>query len=146
VITFLSLSLCCVCMYIVLLSYWTPEQIFIQFVCILWRSRHMRELLKFRNLKERDCATVAERYRVLPPLPSPRFAPLRVLLGCAVTLDGATVRKDHVTSVMSVHGAAFSACRIPAFVGETEGSAAPVKCSTSSDNWEVGQCSTNAVN
>jgi hypothetical protein len=27
----------------------------------------MQELLKFRNLKERDCATVAERYHVLPP-------------------------------------------------------------------------------
>jgi hypothetical protein len=37
----------------------------------------MRELIKFRNLKERDCATVAERCRVLPLLPFPRFA-LRV--------------------------------------------------------------------
>jgi hypothetical protein len=82
----------------------------------------MRELMKFRNLKERDCATVAERYRVLPPLPSPRFAPQCALLGCVVTLDGATVRKDHVTSVTSratVHSAAISACRIPAFIGET---------------------------
>jgi hypothetical protein len=35
----------------------------------------MRELLKFRNLKKRDCATVVERCRVLPPLPSPLFAP-----------------------------------------------------------------------
>jgi hypothetical protein len=89
----------------------------------------MRGLLKFRNLKERDCATVAERYRILPPIPSPRFVPHRALVGCAVTLDGPTVRKGHVTSVTSratVHGAAFSACRIPAFVGETEGSAAPV--------------------
>jgi hypothetical protein len=41
---------------------------------VLWRNRPMRELLKFRNLKESDCATVAERYRVLPPLPSPLFA------------------------------------------------------------------------
>jgi hypothetical protein len=82
---------------------------------------------QFRNLKERDCATVTERYHVLPPLPSPRFAPHCALLGCAVKLDGATVSKDHVTSVTSrktIHGAAFSACRIPAFIGETEGSAA----------------------
>jgi hypothetical protein len=42
---------------------------------LLWRNRPMRELLKFRNLKECDCATVAERCRVLPPLPSPLFAP-----------------------------------------------------------------------
>jgi hypothetical protein len=39
----------------------------------------MREVITFRNLKERDCATVAERYCVLPPLPS-----FRVLLGYAV--------------------------------------------------------------
>jgi hypothetical protein len=52
---------------------------------MLWRNRPMWELLKFRNLKERDCATVGER--------------CLALLGCAVTLDGATVRKDHVTSV-----------------------------------------------
>jgi hypothetical protein len=41
----------------------------------------------------------------------------------------ATVRKDHVTSMTSratVHGAAFSVCQNPAFIGETEGSAAPV--------------------
>jgi hypothetical protein len=44
---------------------------------LLWRNRPMRELLKFRNLKKRDCATVAERCRVLPPLHSPLFA-LRV--------------------------------------------------------------------
>jgi hypothetical protein len=53
---------------------------------ILWRNRPMRELLKFRNLKERDCATVAERCRILPPLPSPRFASLRVLLGDAISI------------------------------------------------------------
>jgi hypothetical protein len=41
----------------------------------VWRNRPMRELLKFRNLKGRDFATVAERCRVLPPLPSPLFAP-----------------------------------------------------------------------
>jgi hypothetical protein len=35
----------------------------------------MRELLKFRNLKELDCATVAENCRVMPQLPSPLFAP-----------------------------------------------------------------------
>jgi hypothetical protein len=99
-------------------------------VNILWRNRPMRELIKIRNLKERDCATVAERCRVLPLLPSPRFAPHRALLGCALTLDGATVKKDHLTSVTSratIHGAAFSACRIPAFIGEIEGSAAPVE-------------------
>jgi hypothetical protein len=44
----------------------------------------MREAITFRNFKERDCETVAERYRVLPPLPFPRFASLRVLLGYAV--------------------------------------------------------------
>jgi hypothetical protein len=44
---------------------------------ILWHNRPMREVMKFRNLKERDCATVAERRRILPPLPSPLFA-LRV--------------------------------------------------------------------
>jgi hypothetical protein len=45
----------------------------------------MRGLLKFRNPKERDCATVAERCRVLPPLPSPRFA-----LPCVARLRGNT--------------------------------------------------------
>jgi hypothetical protein len=45
----------------------------------------MRELLKFRNLEERDCATVVGCCRVLPLLPSPRFVPHRVLLGYAVT-------------------------------------------------------------
>jgi hypothetical protein len=39
----------------------------------------MQELIKIRNLKERDCATVAERCRILPPLPS-----FRVLLGYVV--------------------------------------------------------------
>jgi hypothetical protein len=39
----------------------------------------MREVRQFRNLKERDFATVAERCRVLPPLPS-----FRVLLGYEV--------------------------------------------------------------
>jgi hypothetical protein len=85
----------------------------------------MWELLKFRNLEERDCATVVERYRVLSPLSS-----LHVLLGCTVTLNGATVRKDHITSVTSratVRGAMFSACLIPAFIRETEGSAAQVE-------------------
>jgi hypothetical protein len=51
---------------------------------ILWRNRPMREVITFRNFKERDCATVAERYRVLPPLPFTRFPSLRVLLGYAV--------------------------------------------------------------
>jgi hypothetical protein len=39
----------------------------------------MRELLKFRNLKERDCATV-----VSDVFPYSRFAPHRTLLGYAV--------------------------------------------------------------
>jgi hypothetical protein len=85
-----------------------------------WCNHPMRELIKFRNLKERDYATVVERCRVLPPLPSPRFALHHVLLGCAITLDGATVRKDH-------HGTVFSAYQIPVFIGEIEGSAAPVE-------------------
>jgi hypothetical protein len=42
---------------------------------ILWRNRAMREVIEFRNLKEHDCTTVVERCRVLPPLPSPLFAP-----------------------------------------------------------------------
>jgi hypothetical protein len=54
-------------------------------VIMLWHNRPMRDLIKFRNLEERDCATVVERCRVLPPLPSPCFAPHRVLLGYAVT-------------------------------------------------------------
>jgi hypothetical protein len=54
-------------------------------ICIiLWRNRSLWEVIKIRNLKERDCTTVAERCCVLPPLPSPRFASLRVLLGYAV--------------------------------------------------------------
>jgi hypothetical protein len=51
---------------------------------ILWHNRPMRELLKFRNMEDRDCATVVERCRALPPLPSPRLAPHRALLGYAV--------------------------------------------------------------
>jgi hypothetical protein len=44
----------------------------------MWRNRPMREVMKFRNLKERDCATVAERCRILPPYPfPPRVARLR---------------------------------------------------------------------
>jgi hypothetical protein len=39
----------------------------------------MREGIEFRNLKKRDCTTVAERCRVLPPLPS-----FHVLLGYVV--------------------------------------------------------------
>jgi hypothetical protein len=50
----------------------------------VWRNHPMREVITFRNCKERDCATLAERYRVLPPLPFPRFVSLRVLLGYAV--------------------------------------------------------------
>jgi hypothetical protein len=67
-----------------------------EFYCavkVLWRNRPMRELIKFRNLKERDCATVPERCRVLPPLPSPLFAPHRVLLGYAVTAGSRNSRE-----------------------------------------------------
>jgi hypothetical protein len=44
----------------------------------------MREVIKIRNLKERDCTTVAERCRVFRPFPSLLFAPHRALLGYAV--------------------------------------------------------------
>jgi hypothetical protein len=77
----------------------------------------MREVITFRNFKERDCVTVAERYRVLPPLHFPRFASLRVLLGYMVIT---WLRKDDVTSVTSratIHNAAFLACQIPALIG-----------------------------
>jgi hypothetical protein len=86
----------------------------------------MRELLEFRNIKERHCATVVEHCRVLPPLPSPRFAPHRALLGYAVNTGSRNIRKGHVTSMASpatIHNAAFSACQTPAFIRETEGSA-----------------------
>jgi hypothetical protein len=63
------------------------------YIYILWRNRPMRELLKFRNLKERDCATVAERCRVLPSLPSHRFAPHRVFLGYAVNTGSRNSKK-----------------------------------------------------
>jgi hypothetical protein len=44
-------------------------------ISVVWRNHPMRELIKFRNLKKRDCATVVERCCILPPLPSPLFAP-----------------------------------------------------------------------
>jgi hypothetical protein len=84
----------------------------------------MREVITFRKFKEQDSATVAERYRVFPPLPFPRFVSLRVLLGYAVIT---WLRKDDVTSVTSrttINNAAFLACQIPALIGETECSAA----------------------
>jgi hypothetical protein len=90
----------------------------------------MQELIKIRNLKERDCATVAERCRVLPPLSS-----LRVLLGYAVTTGSRNKRKDHVTSVTSratIHNAAFSACQIPVLIRETEASAVQLLVRSSS--------------
>jgi hypothetical protein len=37
-----------------------------------------------------------------------------------------------VTSGVTVHNAEFSACQIPAFIGETEGSAAPVEYKSAS--------------
>jgi hypothetical protein len=51
----------------------------VSMIIIVWRNRPMWEVIKFRNLKERDCATVAEFCRVLPPLHS-----FRVLLGYAI--------------------------------------------------------------
>jgi hypothetical protein len=51
---------------------------------VVWRNRPMREVIKFSNLKECDCRTVAEGCRVLPP-PFP-LSSLRVLLGYAVTI------------------------------------------------------------
>jgi hypothetical protein len=89
----------------------------------------MQELLKFRNLKTHDCATVVEHCHILPPLPSPLFAPHRASLGYAVS-TGMCNSKEHVTSVTShatIHNAAFSACQIPGFIRETEGSAVPVE-------------------
>jgi hypothetical protein len=82
----------------------------------------MREVITFRNFKERECATVAERYRVLPPLPL-----FHVLLGYAVITWS---RNHNVSSVMSratIHSVAFFACQIPAFIGEAEGSAVVVE-------------------
>jgi hypothetical protein len=64
---------------------------YIHYRCILWRNRPMRELLKFRNLKERDCATVAEGCRTLPP--PLLIASLRVLLGYAVTAGSRNSRE-----------------------------------------------------
>jgi hypothetical protein len=53
---------------------------------ILWRNRPMREMITFGNLEKCNCTTVAERCRVLPPFPSPRFASLCVLLGYAISI------------------------------------------------------------
>jgi hypothetical protein len=99
---------------------------------ILWHNRPMREVITFRNFKERDCATVAECYHVLPPLPFPRFASLRVLLGYAVI---SWLRKDDVTSVTScatIHNTAFLTCQIPMLIGETEGSSSSSSMSMTS--------------
>jgi hypothetical protein len=57
----------------------------------------MRELLKFRNFKKRDCATVRKGH---------------------VT---------SVTSRATIHNAAFSTCQIPAFIRENKGSAVQVE-------------------
>jgi hypothetical protein len=48
--------------------------------------------MTFRNLEERDCATVAERRRVLPLHPSPIFA--LVLLGYAVTIGSRNSKEE----------------------------------------------------
>jgi hypothetical protein len=64
---------------------WVQQQLNQQTnMTILWCNCPMQELLKFRNLEERDCATVVERYRILPPLPSPNFPTHHALLGYAV--------------------------------------------------------------
>jgi hypothetical protein len=89
---------------------------------ILWRNRPMREVITFRKFKERNCATLAERYRVLPPLPS-----FRVLLGYAVITWSRNHNVSSVTSRTTIHSAAFFACQIPAFIGETEGGAGVVE-------------------
>jgi hypothetical protein len=77
----------------------------------------MREVITFRKFKERDCATVAERYRVLPPLPS-----FRVLLGYVVTTWSRNHNVSSVPSRETIRNAAFFACQIPALIGEPEGS------------------------
>jgi hypothetical protein len=61
-------------------------------IYILWRNRPMRDLIKFRNLKERDCATVAERCKA-PYLPFLPLSSLRVLLGYAVTAGSRNSRE-----------------------------------------------------
>jgi hypothetical protein len=71
----------------------------IQYCTVLWRNRPMRGVITFRNFKEHNCATVAERYRILPPLPS-----FRVLLGYAVT----SVSR-HATIAAARHFCAVSA-------------------------------------
>jgi hypothetical protein len=84
----------------------------------------MQELIKFRNLKKRDCATVVEHCRVLPPLPSPLFAPHCVLLGYAVT----TVTTGSRNSNEGPHDLSdVTRNNTPAFIGETEGSEVPVE-------------------
>jgi hypothetical protein len=66
----------------------------------------MREVITFRNFKERECATVAERCCVLPPLPS-----FRVLLGYAVITwsrnrkEGRRELSDVTRNVYSIHDA-----------------------------------------
>jgi hypothetical protein len=77
----------------------------------------MRDMLKRGNLEERDCATaVSDVFSVPrlasppPPLPSPRFAPHRTLLG------------DKTLDYTTVHNAAFSRMSDSGFIGETEGS------------------------
>jgi hypothetical protein len=83
----------------------------------------MRKLLKFRNLKKLDCATVRKNH---------------------VT---------SVTSCATIHNAAFSACQTPAFIRETEGSMKQNSGEKSSDNSsensrvnrEVSQCSSVSV-
>jgi hypothetical protein len=84
----------------------------------------MREVITFRNFKEGECATVAERCRVLPPLPS-----FRVLLGYAV-ITWSRNRKEGRRELSDVTRnntqRCFPACQIPALIGETEGSAVEV--------------------
>jgi hypothetical protein len=57
------------------LLYWDWLKLYRKTPYIFWHNRPMREVIKIRNLKERDCTTVAERCRVFPPLPSLRVVP-----------------------------------------------------------------------
>jgi hypothetical protein len=113
----------------------------------------MRELLKFRNLKERDCAIVAEHYRVLPPLPSPRFAlpwvaRLRGNTGWCNSKEGPCNLSDamrnstrHCVLCMSdssVYGRDWRQCSSSAVRAvTTEKSASAVRCSELVTKWII---------
>jgi hypothetical protein len=97
---------------------------------IVWHNCPMRELLKFRNFEERDCATIVEHCRVLPPLPSPLFTPHHVLLGCTVT-TGSHNSKEGPRDLRDI-----TRNNTQRFVLRMSDSSI-----YKSDNWEVSQCS-----